>query len=76
MEVLNITMSFLSVSNKTTDRKKPAYNERFGATAAVTLQKVMCEHERKQPAERALEAATAPSCHHVGKVERARWRKM
>ena len=41
--------------------KNPADNVRFGATAAVTPQKVTCEHERKQPAERAVEAAAAPS---------------
>ena len=34
---------------------------RFGATAAVTPQKMTCEHERKQPAERAVKAAAAPS---------------
>ena len=43
----------------------PAPNERFGATAAVTPQKVTCEHERKQPAERAVEAATSQSRRHV-----------
>jgi hypothetical protein len=39
----------------------PAYNVRFGATAAVTPQKMTCEHERKQPAERTVKAAAAPS---------------
>ena len=33
------------------------YNERFGATAAVTPLKAMCEYERKYPAERLVEAA-------------------
>ena len=33
-------------------RKCRTYNERFGATAAVTPQKVTCEHERQYPAER------------------------
>jgi len=28
------------------------HNERFGATAAVAPRKVLCGHERKQPAER------------------------
>ena len=41
--------------------KMPSYNVRFGATAAVTPQKMTCEHERKQPAERAVKAAAAPS---------------
>ena len=36
-------------------------NVRFGATATVTPQKMTCEHERKQPAERAVKAAAAPS---------------
>ena len=39
----------------------PASNVRFGATAAVTPLKMTCEHERKQPAERAVKAAAAPS---------------
>jgi len=38
------------------DTKKPAHNERFGATAAVTPQKVMCGCERKYPAELLLSA--------------------
>ena len=37
--------------------KNTAYNERFGATAAVTPLKVTCEHERKYPAERLVSAA-------------------
>ena len=45
--------------------KKPAYNERFGATAAVTPLKVTCEHERKYPAERLVKAAATPSRRHV-----------
>ena len=39
----------------------PACNERFGATAAVTPQKVPCEYERKHPAERLVPAPPAPS---------------
>ena len=46
--------------------KMPAPNERFGTTAAVTPQNVTCEHERKQPAERAVSAAASPSRRHVG----------
>ena len=41
--------------------RRPTYNMRFGATAAVTPQKVTCEHERKYPAERLVSAAAAPS---------------
>jgi len=41
--------------------KSPAYNVRFGATAAVTPQKLTCEHERQLPAERAVKAAATPS---------------
>ena len=51
--------------------KRPAYNERFGATAAVTPLKMTCEHERKYSAERLVKAAAAPSRHHVSR-KRAR----
>jgi len=39
----------------------PAYNVRFGATAAVTPLKATCEYERKYPAERLVKATAAPS---------------
>jgi hypothetical protein len=41
--------------------KKPAYNLRFGAMAAVTRMKGRYEFEKPCAAESALEAATAPS---------------
>ena len=55
-------------------QKVPAANARFGATAAVTPQKVTCEHERKYPAERLVDAATTPSRHHVIGKRRKRCR--
>ena len=39
----------------------PAYNWRFGATAAVTPRKRQCVNERLSPAETVVEAAAAPS---------------
>jgi len=47
------------------DDKRPAYNERFGATAAVTPQKRLCVIERLSPATKVVEAAAAPSRHPV-----------
>jgi len=44
----------------------PAANERFGATAAVTPQKMLWEIERLSPATKVVEAAAAPSRHPVG----------
>ena len=38
---------------------------RFGATAAVTPLKVLCEHEKKYSAERLVLAAASTSSHHV-----------
>ena len=37
--------------------KRPAYNERFGATAAVIPQKMLWENERLSPATKVVEAA-------------------
>ena len=45
--------------------KMPAANERFGATAAVTPQKMLWEIERLSPATKVVEAAAAPSRHPV-----------
>ena len=48
--------------------KYTAYNGRFCKMAAVTPQKVQCEHERKYPAERLVSAAASPSrCLVIGK---------
>ena len=44
----------------------PAYNERFGARAAVPTRKMLCEIEVCRPHESLLEAATAPSRWDVG----------
>ena len=49
----------------TKQTKRPAYNVRFGATAAVTPLKVTCGHERMCPAERLVSAAASPSRRHV-----------
>jgi len=38
---------------------------RFGATAAVRPQKILCGIERLSPATKVVEAATAPSRHPV-----------
>jgi len=42
-----------------------AYNERFGATAAVTPQKRQCVIESLYPAGSVVEAAASPSRRHV-----------
>jgi len=56
--------------------KRPAYNERFGATAAVTPQKILCGIERLSPATKVVETAAAPSRHPVsGKRRRLRRRE-
>ena len=39
----------------------PAANERFGATAAITPLKILCEIARYYPAERLVPAATSQS---------------
>jgi len=52
-------MNSISVWNAT------AYNKRFGATAAITPQKILCGIERLSPATKVVEAAAAPSRHHV-----------
>ena len=47
---------------------------RFGATAAVTPQKILCGIERLSPAIKVVEAAAAPSRHPVMcKRRTARW---
>jgi len=44
---------------------------RFGATAAVTPQKILCGIERLSPATKVVEAAAAPSRHPVVMCKRA-----
>ena len=48
---------------------------RFGATAAVTPQKILCGIERLSPAIKAVEAAAAPSRHPVSRHPRRRCRR-
>ena len=54
------------------DTKRRTPNERFGATAAVTPQKILCGIEILSPATKVVEAAAAPSRHPVsGKADSA-----
>ena len=52
--------------------KKPVYNWRFGAMAAVTPQKMQYEFGSYYPAESSVEAATASSRWDV-KCKRGEW---
>jgi hypothetical protein len=54
--------------------KSPAYNLRFGATAAVPRMNFSCEIELPCAAEMFVEAAASPSrCVVVRKLARERW---